>query len=339
MARDVLREMLLGGGLAVLACSAFLSSSCSRRSDPERGARKADGAAAPATKPHAPRPPIFGQIEGAAAGSRFSLSLSDCGAAGCAVMVVGTGGAQAPPATARLAWNLPAGPTSSAPPPPERGGGLLLEAPKYTSGWRIGAEESAALLTANVIRFGPVGDAILLQAEAGFEHVKRRQALVVPLPAGRLATWIREDGAGPHRTAIAVLDGAGGGEVPIYIDVFLDPTPDAPDTLSVRVLTLDTSRDRLEDRSPAEAGARVPAVLAGRFSAVAAARSARASTECLADMLVLPASQFAGERGRKAGFVLAEVGNRKDLVESQARRLSSCAGRHDVRVGSWIGDS
>jgi hypothetical protein len=123
-----------------------------------------------------------------------------------------------------------------------------------------------------------------------------------------------------------------GGAWPVYVDAFFDPSPDAPDALVARILRPGATPTTVDEAAPAE----VPALLVGRFTSVATARKARSGADCLAPLLVLPSAAFPGER--KGGFVLAQVGTRKDLVEAQARQLSSCAKRQGgVRIGSWRG--
>lgn len=326
-------------GLALVACACARSArspSTANSGPPER-------AAAPPPASVAPDKALGGVESGAGGGWRFVIGLAGCGDVGCGLDVRATGD-KAPPLHATLDWMLPSGPQSEVPITASPTDALFDAPPKFARRWQLGVEERAVSVTARPIRFGPSGSGLIVDLEAGFDHVKRRHALVLPAALGggpapaRSAgalIWDREDGAGPHLTLLGALEHAGG-EWPVYIDAFRDPSPDVADSLAIRILRMGATQNGIEEASPGDVAATVPALLAGRFGSIVAARKARSGTACLAPMLVLPSSAFPGER--KRGFVLAQVGTRKDLVEAQARQLSSCAKRQGgVRIGSWRG--
>lgn len=271
----------------------------------------------------------IGSVAAPGTGGRFEVASSDCSDAGCA-LVVRIGGSRRPPTgTAKLDWQLPAGPVRVA---PAASAASALE--QRAQRWQLGAEEQTAHLMAIPVDTGPAQVALLLQVEAGFEHVKRRHALLTVVGEALTVAWKREDGEGPHKTGVMIAKSKNqegqGQERLVYFDAFLEPSPQAVDTLSVRVLTPDEGAPgKMRESSPAEAGVEVPAVLVGRFANATEARRARAEMPCLADTLALPASAFAGGRGR--GIVLARVP--AFLAEAAAREVSSCtAGKHPVRV-------
>ena len=279
------------------------------------------------------------------------IGLADCRDVGCALDIRAAGD-KAPLFHATLDWQLPSGPPSEAPIAASATDALLDPVSKSARRWQLGVEEHAVTVTATPIALGPSGSGLMVDLEGGFEHVKRRHALVLPARAGGpppapsvspplpsapggAAIWDRPDGAGPHVTALSTLEHPGGAW-PVYVDAFFDPSPDAPDLLVVRILRPGATPTTVDEAAPADVAVTVPALLAGRFTSVAAARKARSGADCLAPMLVLPSAAFPGER--KGGFVLAQVATRKDLVEAQARQLSSCAKRQGgVRIGSWQG--
>jgi hypothetical protein len=174
--------------------------------------------------------------------------------------------------------------------------------------------------------------------------VSRSHALIVagkpgsPAPAhGAGPVWQRDDGAGPHATTLATTIDRGGIEALVYLDAFLDPSPDAPDTLLASILRINATGDAVEEAPLASVGITLPVVVAGRFHDAAAARHARSQTACLANSLVLPSPVVSGEG--KGAFILVRIGTSKALASEQARELSSCTKGLGVRTGSWTGSS
>jgi hypothetical protein len=265
---------------------------------------------------------VFAAVALPSSDARFELARRDCAQGTCALAVRASGG------EVKLGWPVPAGAAveeaeAAAPP----GLPFALARP-HGQRWRLGAEEGAVVVAATPLAGAPGGPALLLQAEVGYEHVKRLYA-VVSLSAGHPAlAWQREDGAGPHVSAAGVA----GGQV-VYFDAFQDPGPDQPDTVLARALpTAPGGTDRPTDRPLSE----VHAAVAGPFPSVAAAKKAR-ENPCWQGALVLPAASFPGERRR--GFLLAGLAAEKALADGLARKLSACSppapGAKKVRVVRW----
>jgi hypothetical protein len=274
------------------------------------------------------------------------LRLTNCTDAGCALQVdaVGQG---APTVDATVGWRLPHGPHAAAPAPDPDSAQQIALVPfsRETQFWQIGVEDHAVTLAVTPIRFGLAGAAVAIEMEGGFEHVSRSHALIVagkpgsPSPAhGAGPVWQRDDGAGPHATKLATTTMDNGrSEAPIYLDAFLDPSPDASDTLSARILRINATGDAIEEEPLASVGVTLPVVVAGRFHSAAAAHQARNQTACLASSLVLPSPAVFGEA--RGAFLLVRICTSKALAGEQARKLSSCTKGLGVHIGSWTGSS
>jgi len=183
--------------------------------------------------------------------------------------------------------------------------------------WSIGEEE--AEVTVGITPLAAEAR-ILLDGEAGFEHVKRFHALLA-LRNGRWVTlWSRDDAPGPHHTAVAVSTTASVERL-VYLDAFFDPDDGSADRLDARDLVFDGSGTSVTERSASADGSPVYVLPLQEFSTAASAKQARANA-CLASTLALAVLRFTPSA--KRGVALVKVGVDTAVLMAASRRASEC---------------
>jgi hypothetical protein len=285
--------------------------------DPDAGTIAA-AATSPTTRDVSASGEVIGSL--AAVGhdaAMISLIRRDCGEEDCVLSVATEGGSGH--RELMVGWRVPVGPIS----PVGEGTSpdIFVLAPSLARrAWTIGEEESAA--TISLVALNTPGPAsFLLEAEMGFEHVKRSHLIVASTPEGWVRLWSRDDPQGPHRTAIG---GVGNGGQVVYFDAFLDPDAKAPDSLNETVLVLQGSAAPPREQSLSVAGVSVLVLPLARFSAPAAAKAARAQ-RCLADTLALPTARF--DKAPRNSVSLVKVGLDTALIAAEAARIAECTGK------------
>jgi hypothetical protein len=251
----------------------------------------------------------------ARAGLFVDLVRRDCQEE-CSLAVASRGGGAV--SVSSLNWPLPAGPASPARGMSSSDDVYALAAPRQARFWSVGEEEASA--TVGITPIGAEGQPrVLVEVEAGFEHVKRFHALLALSSAGWVTLWSRDDPPGPHGTAVAVIP-SGGVERLLYLDAFFDPNDEAADELAASELVLDGAGTSVTEQ-PASAALAVYVLPLQEFSTAARAKAARANA-CLAGTLALPASRFAASATR--GVALVKVGVDTSVLAGEGQRASDC---------------
>ena len=191
--------------------------------------------------------------------------------------------------------------------------------------WTAGTEEGAVTTAVQGVRLTATRVGLLIHQAGGFEHVKRRRDLFVA-DAGKLRkVWSVLDGAGPVRSAAYVVPAENRQYDEILYFDGLIPGGAEPDSLSAQRLAWDETSQALR-ANPMDS---LPAVIAGEFPNVEAARSAQANA-CLAEYWVLPADRFGGSPAR---YVLAMVVPDRQNVDAEMAR--SCDGLPERRLAQF----
>jgi hypothetical protein len=173
------------------------------------------------------------------------------------------------------------------------------EAPD-AAGWIAGSAEGEVTTQLHPVKLAAAGTALLVQQVGGFEHVKRRYDVFTHDGAKLQKIWSAAEGIGPAWSMATVVPARSGSrEEIVYLQGFR-PGGTSVDTLSASRLVWDDTQHALA-RQPT---AQLPAIIAGEFASVTAARRAAAKEPCIAHYWVLPAERFGGKRGR---LVVAEV--------------------------------
>jgi len=245
--------------------------------------------------------------------SAFELVVAPCQAGACP-LEVRLRRAGKPPRAVRLDWPAP---SQTIEPGDQNvaGAGALLSSEKLRS-WTVGGNEKGITVGAEPTSLADNSPALLVHQAAGFEHVKRRHYLIVADANGPQRVWRGVERQGPHILGATVVDRPSGAEV-LVTDVFVDPSPTRPETVTVRRLqwTRGTLRD-LPSR------VRLPVAVLGLFQSAAEARAARAGAACLAAYLVLPATRVGQAAG---GFVLAALAAKVDTARRAVEDARGCA--------------
>ncbi|MDQ2778521.1 MAG: hypothetical protein M3Y32_03070 [Pseudomonadota bacterium] len=181
------------------------------------------------------------------------------------------------------------------------------------AGWTAGSEEGAVTTQLQPVRLSAGRMALLVQQAGGFEHVKRRQDLYTNDGAKLERLWSAAEGAGPAWSTVAVVPADGGQRDDIIHLQGLRPGGAGADTLSASRLTWDAERRTLASQPLPE----LPALVAGTYASVKAAKQAASKEACLADYWVLPAERLGGEPSR---WVLAAVAADTAGIRSEAAR-------------------
>lgn len=190
------------------------------------------------------------------------------------------------------------------------------------AGWTAGHDEGAVTTLIRPVRLGPGFTGLLVQQSGGFEHVKRRYDVFVHDGAKLRKIGSAAEGPGPAWSTAAVVSSADGAQDDIvYLEGFR-PGGSSADRLSATRLTWDGARRALVQQPLVH----LPALIAGEFASVGAARKAADAEPCLADYWVLPAERFGGKRGR---LVLASVDAQQRGVDAElARACTKPVKRH-----------
>lgn len=191
-------------------------------------------------------------------------------------------------------------------------GDTVLGASPGLEAWTAGTEEGAVTTAVQGVRLTATRVGLLVHQAGGFEHVKRRRDLFVAEGGKLRKIWSVQDGVGPVRSAAYLVPAENRqyDEV-LYIDGLIPGGAEA-DSLSAQRLTWDETSQTLRARSMDS----LPAVIAGEFPNVEAARSAQANA-CLAEYWVLPADRFGGSTAR---LVLALVAPDRHNADAELAR-------------------
>lgn len=283
------------------------------------GGPESDAVFPDSVRPGAQRAELRTFAAGEGSEFRYELSIAPCSDDRCAVEVRllqrGT-----PVDSASLDWGLQRTPLVRTEPGPLSGIGDPLAGERDLDALVGSLGGEPVSIAAQEIRLGGGERGLLVHQTAGFDHVKRRHYLYVRTGRRLERPWTGIEGAGPHWSAVQVLDSPGDtAEAFLHFRGFRYPNGYPPDDLEVTRFVWSPENDRLLASSPEHLWA---AVL-GPFPGADSARAIRSNhSGCLGDYWVLPAERFQALSG--PGVALAAVTARSSRAARALDQAREC---------------
>lgn len=258
----------------------------------------------------------------------YQLSVPPCRAKDCDSQIRLLAGSSEL-STVDLGWAKSHGPSTRQQSSESPGVGDPLAPRSTRTVWSMGEEEQNVVIAARTVRLTPRLNGLLVNQQAGFDHLKRRHDLYVAIDKKLVHAWSAQEGAGPTWSSVDVRDFARDHSQEIlFFDGSHYPSDEQPDWLYFTVYHWNPSKNTLEKITTGNPS--VFAVIAGMYDTVAGARVAQSSVSCLGAFWVLASDNFS--RLPTGKFALGAISSRKSFASQTLAKSQACAPQLSVSL-------